>query len=114
MQSGRILVVAPDDELRGSIAFSLLAHGYQVVAVRRLEEVEMDERFDCSLVDEPALSAPEREISAFCARHSPSLLLAYSAAARRHTAFHGVIDKPLRGDDIVSAVRSATHPKYTP
>lgn len=111
MQSGRVLLVAPDEELRGSVAFSLRAHGYQVVAVRRMDEVESEEKFDCSLVDEPALSGAEADIAAFCSSHSPTLLLAYSAAARSHPGFFGVIDKPLRGEDVVLAVRSAATTK---
>ena len=111
MQSGRILLVAPDEEMRGSVAFSLRAHGYEVVAVRRMDEARLEENFDCSLVDEPALTGSESEIAEFCRRHAPTLLLAYSAAARRHTGFFGVVDKPLRGDDIVSAVQSAAHSK---
>jgi hypothetical protein len=111
MQAGRILLVAPDEELRGSVAFSLRAHGYHVVAVHRMDEVGPAEKFDCSLVDEPALSGFESEVTAFCTLHSPALLLAYSAAARRHPGFFGVIDKPLRGEDIVSAVRSVASAK---
>lgn len=57
-----VLVVAPDDELRRSIAFALEAEGFVVSPRRRLSSVVEglhDNAFDCAVVDEEAIDRRE-------------------------------------------------------
>ena len=111
MDAGRVLVIAPDLELRDSVAFSLGAHGYQVVAVSHMQDAGTDDQFDCFLIDEPALGAASDAWQSFGAGKTPVLLMAYSQAARGQTGFQGIVDKPLRGEDVVQAVFGAISAK---
>lgn len=99
MHSGRVLVVAPDEDLRHALIFALSAYGHAVTAEHHWRRDVNPENFDCTVLDEKALNgwpshlAPERTI-----------LLAYTAEAVLGSVFASTIAMPLRGDAVVRAV----------
>ena len=105
MHSGRILVVAPNDDLRRSVTFALAAYGYAVTAEALWSDRDLY-RFDCIVLDENALAglAPVEPISA---ARRPILLLAYSEIALASTLFDRVIAMPLKGEAVIQAVSDA-------
>lgn len=107
MNSGHILVVALDDDLRRSVTFALSAYGYAVTAARNWADIFQGGEFDCLVVDEPALAD---KATPYLQGHKPVLLLAYSAAALANAAVTGVIAMPLTGEAVIQAVAAATAP----
>jgi DNA-binding response OmpR family regulator len=107
MPAGRILVIAPDDDLRGSIAFALSAHGYAVTVVDAIANMDGSERFDCTVLDEAGRPKSERELADFATRYAPVLLLAFAEKARQTAHVAAIIDKPLRGEAVLQAVHAA-------
>ena len=104
MHVDRILVVAPDDDLRRSLTFALAAYGYTVVAERQWPGDIAAEAFDCVVLDERALS----ELSAGASfTQLPVLLLAYSEAAKANASVAGTIAMPLKGEAVIQAVAAA-------
>ena len=76
MASGRLLIVAPDADLRLSLQFVLEAEGYMVTARANISETTAQERFDCTILDHRAAIGPTADIAAFCRRAHPVVLLA--------------------------------------
>lgn len=102
MHSGRILVVAPDHDLRHSLTFALEAYGYCVVAETAWPQGA--DHFDCIVLDEHAMTQPWARQQAFFAGRGPIVLLAYSEAARSQMGFDCVLAMPLKGEAVVEAV----------
>jgi hypothetical protein len=78
MASGRLLVVAPDDDIRRSVVFSFEAEGFEVTAREQLPTVAwMQQRhFDCTVLDQHALVGEPYESIAFCIKAHPVVLMA--------------------------------------
>ena len=78
MASGRLLVVAPDADLRGSLVFALEAEGFEVTARADLPAMSWmtQRRFDCTVLDQKALTGQNYESIAFCIKAHPVVLLA--------------------------------------
>lgn len=104
MHSGRILVVAPDHDLRQSLAFALAAYGYSVVAEEAWPREPGTERFDCVILDEHVLSEPSIRPRALFSVRGPIVLLAYSDAALSQGWFDTILAMPLKGEAVVEAV----------
>lgn len=104
MHSGRVLVVAPDHDLRHSLTFALAAYGYSVVAKEAWPGEPEPERFDCVVLDEHVMSAPSVRPRALFSVQGPIVLLAYSDAARTQMWFDTVLAMPLKGEAVVEAV----------
>jgi DNA-binding NtrC family response regulator len=78
MASGRLLVVAPDSDLRESLVFSFEAEGFEVTARDELPSMSwmQQRRFDCTVLDQNALDGEPYESIAFCIKAHPVVLLA--------------------------------------
>ncbi|HTO27942.1 MAG TPA: hypothetical protein VL017_05070 [Devosia sp.] len=107
MDSGRILVVAPDDDLRRSLTFALAAYGYAVTAERAWPEGATADAFDCVVLDEHVLSAPSATLPELRSTRRPVLLLAYSGEALANSVVTAVIGMPLKGEAVPQAVAAA-------
>jgi DNA-binding NtrC family response regulator len=112
MASGRLLVVAQGDDLRGSLVFALEAEGFEVTARSDLPELEWvtSRRFDCTVLDQKVLIGKAYQSIAFCIKAHPVVLL----AARPHGWLvewvSQVIETPAIDDDALNtAVRLAMH-----
>lgn len=78
MASGRLLVVAPNDDIRQSVVFSFEAEGFEVTAREQLPTVAwmQQRRFDCTVLDQHALGGEDYESIAFCIKAHPVVLMA--------------------------------------
>lgn len=109
MGSGRLLVVAPDPDLRGSLVFALEAEGFEVIARDTLPDMAWmsQRRFDCCLLDQKALTGEAYESIAFCIKAHPVVLM----AARPHPWLvewcAQVVVTPAADDALQMAVRLA-------
>lgn len=104
MHVGRVLLVAPDDDLRRSLTFALAAYGYTVVAEQQWPGEEQADGFDCVVLDEKALSGLSIGAAAI---KRPVLLLAYSETAKSNAIVAGTIAMPLKGEAVIQAVAAA-------
>lgn len=111
MASGRILVIAPDNDLRRSIAFALEAEGYDVTARAELPSHSWVSaaRFDATVLDQKALAGPDYVSIAFCLKARPVILLAANPRPWLVEWVAEVIEMPVIGNALGRAVRTATH-----
>jgi hypothetical protein len=107
MHSGRVLVVAPDDDLRRSLTFALAAYGYTVIAEQAWPVEATADAFDCVVLDEHALPKSSTLPLALRSGRQPVLLLAYSEGALANETVAGVIAMPLKGEAVPQAVAAA-------
>jgi DNA-binding NtrC family response regulator len=111
MAAGRILVIAPDSDLSGSLAFTLEAEGYEVTASAQLPDYGWmrSKGFDATVLDQTALRGEDEQSIAFCVKARPVVLL----AARPHPWLvqwvADVVDMPVRGSAVSTAVDRVTH-----
>ncbi len=107
MASGRILIVAPGADLGGSVAFALEAEGFDVTVASELPEHGSVAGFDCTVLDQKALTGADHESIAFCKAAYPVVLL----AARPHAWLLGwvaeVVETPVIGNAMTVAVGRA-------
>lgn len=102
--AGRLLVIARDEDLRRSLAFSLAAHGYLVETRGSATGPLPDGQIDCTIVDEDVVQALGPLEAKFYREHAPVVLLHYNSPSIEATR---CLRKPLRGDDVVQAVEVA-------
>ncbi len=109
MPSSRLLLVAPETDLRKSLLFALEAEGFEVT-LRDAPPTHgwlAKNRFDCTILDQKALVGEPYEAIAFCIKAHPVVLL----AARPHPWLlewvAGSVELPLSGHDIIAAIRAA-------
>ena len=109
MASGRILVIAPNGDLRASLVFALEAEGYQVTAKEGLPDLAwvVSQGFDCTVLDQKALSGPEYESIAFCVKANPVVLLAARPFAWLVKWVAQIVEMPAIGNSMSAAVREA-------
>lgn len=109
MASGRILVVAPNSDLRASLVFALEAEGYQVIANEALPDFSWvaSQGFDCTVLDQRALSGPEYKSIAFCVKAHPVVLLAARPFPWLVEWVSQMVDMPAIGNAMSAAVREA-------
>jgi len=109
MPSGRILIIAPNPDLRGSMAFALEAEGFEVSGRDELPDYSWVARqgYDCTVLDQRALQGADYESIAFCVKAYPVVLL----AARPHSWLvewvTDIVDMPVIGNAISDAVQHA-------
>ncbi|MBL8597310.1 MAG: hypothetical protein J0I48_20765 [Devosia sp.] len=111
MPSARLLLVAPDTDLRRSLAFALEAEGF-AVTIRDTPPARswlVSNRFDCTIVDQKALTGPDYEAIAFCIKAHPVVLLASRPHPWLVEWVAEIVDLPLAGNAVNSAVRHAIH-----
>ena len=106
MPAGHILIVAPETDLRRSLEFALEADGYRVTA---WPEICTDPggAFDCTVIDEGALSGPAAQVAAFCDAARPVVLLSDNPIAWLVDRIDQRLDKPLLGSALSVAVSAA-------
>jgi CheY-like chemotaxis protein len=102
----RILVVAPDPDLRRSLQFALEAEGYAVTWRASIAAIEMPRDFDCTVVDHHALGNDRLVAQAFLKTFEPSILLANKPHELSATAFRTIL-KPHLGPALTAAIRDA-------
>jgi DNA-binding NtrC family response regulator len=111
MASARLLLVAPDTDLRRSLVFALETEGYGVT-VRDVPPPLAwltTHRFDCTVLDQKALVGADFESSAFCIKAHPVVLLANKPHLWLVEWVAEVVDLPLAGNAVSSAVGHAIH-----
>src|SRR5262245_22259416 len=109
MAPARLLVVAPEGDLRRSVVFALEAEGHQVTTFDRPPSTHWlaHHRFDCTVLQQDALTGEAYEAVAFCIKAHPVVLI----AARPHPWLiewvSQVVDLPVLGNAVTDAVRDA-------
>lgn len=123
MDAPRLLVIAPDDDLRRSLAFALEAEGYAVTALADTDSAHVigNGHYACTIVDQAALAGTEAAIRAFCAAAQPVVLLSNASVTCLPWDGVSVVEKPMLGESLSQAVqRALSHvtdtasPKYIP
>lgn len=111
MAAGRILVVAPDSDLRGSLAFTLEAEGYDVTGLDQLPEHQWirTQGFDATVLDQKALRGADYEAIAFCVKAYPVVLLADRPHPWLVEWVADIVEMPVIGNAVSAAVDRATH-----
>jgi hypothetical protein len=111
MPAGRLLLVAPETDLRRSLVFALETEGFSV-AVRDEPPSRawlVQNRFDCTIVDQKAFVGQTYEQIAFCIKAHPVVLLASPPHAWLVEWVAETIELPLAANAVTSAVRQAMH-----
>jgi DNA-binding NtrC family response regulator len=102
----RILIVAPDSELRRSLEFALYAEGHEVISRASIAAHERPE-FDCTVLDQHVIGSDRLAATRFCAIFSPVILLASQASHPLSSAAFRTVLKPLLGPALIGAVNEA-------
>ena len=111
MPPARLLLVAPDTDLRRSLAFALEAEG-SAVTIRDLPPPRSwlaANRFDCTILDQKAVVGTDYEAIAFCIKAHPVVLLANKPHPWLVEWVAEIVDLPLAGNAVSTAVHRATH-----
>lgn len=104
MHSGRVLVVAPDHDLRRALTFALSAYGYTVTSESAWSRLSDTDGYDCIVLDAHALSRPDVAPPAMLSDLGPIVLLAYSEGALSNRWVDAIVAMPLRGEAVIQAV----------
>ena len=109
MPAGRLLLVAPETDLRRSLVFALETEGFSVTLRDAPPALSWfaQNRFDCTIVDQKVLTGALHESIAFCIKAHPVVLLAAQPHPGLLQWVTRNIDLPLDGSDVTSAVRYA-------
>tara|TARA_R110002124_G_scaffold114535_54_gene269776 strand:- start:1211 stop:1591 length:381 start_codon:yes stop_codon:yes gene_type:complete len=103
----RLLVVAPDIDLRRSLEFMLKADGYEVVSYPAIGAVKSLEHFDCTILDHRAIAPPMETVLSFCRDAIPVVLLAGLPLPWLDEVVFCLVHKPLLGNSLIAAIESA-------
>ncbi|MEO5806740.1 hypothetical protein [Devosia sp.] len=103
----RVLIVAPDLDLRRSLEFLLEAEGYAVVSCASIGAARDVGSLDCAILDHQAISPPHETVLAFCREARPVILLSGSADPWLAEGIFQVVQKPLLGKPLLAAVEDA-------
>lgn len=109
MAPGRLLVIAPNDDLRGSLVFALEAEGFDVTAKEQCPNFSWvaAQHFDCTVLDQKALAGEPYESIAFCIKAYPVVLLAARPLSWLVEWVSQIVDMPVAGNAVSAAVRQA-------
>jgi DNA-binding NtrC family response regulator len=112
MAKGRILVIAPEADLRRSLEFALEAEGYLVDSQSSIDATETGPAgpYDCTVLDERAVTLAASDILAFCMRAGPVVLLSNFPIAWLSGKIAGRVEKPTLGRELSVAVMAAMQP----
>lgn len=110
MPSGRLLLVAPDSDLRRSLVFALETEGFSVVSrdVPPTRSWLVANRFDCTIVDQKAFVGADYESIAFCIKAHPVVLVAATPYPWLVEWVAEVVDLPLAAGAVTTAISHAT------
>lgn len=110
MASGRLLVVAEGDDLRGSLVFALEAEGFEVTARNDMPSLDWvgARRFDCTVLDQKSLAGQQQyESIAFAIKAHPVVLLAAKPHPWLVEWVPQVVETPNADTALTTAVRLA-------
>lgn len=107
MARGRILVVAPQLDMRRSLEFVLDAEGFEVTSRPDVDFASpaAGVPFDCIVMDHQALSGPREQVIDFCAHTAPVILVASKPIDWLSGSVTEQVEKPLMGGTIANSVR---------
>ncbi|GLQ56630.1 hypothetical protein [Devosia nitrariae] len=108
MANGRILIVAPEIDLRRSLRFALEAEGYAVTDLPHIKIPPPDLRYDCTVLDRKAAVGPQADIVDFCRRSDPVILLSEVGIPWLADSIAAVVERPVAGFSLVKAIAKAT------
>ncbi|EKF17583.1 response regulator transcription factor [Nitratireductor pacificus] len=101
-----ILVVAPDSAFRLSLRFMLESEGYGVEVLADMTDFRLlRRRADCVIVDEEVLEQARSPVRALVDEGGPVIILADTSEDAPANDRVLVIEKPLLGSAVISAVR---------
>ena len=111
MPACRLLVVAPDDDVRHSLVFALEAEGFEVVERAAIPPIAWTEinRFDCTVLDQKAVRGEAFEAIAFCIKAVPVVLLASRPLQWLTEWVAETVETPVIDNALLIAVRLAMH-----
>jgi CheY-like chemotaxis protein len=110
----RVLVIAPDLDLRRSLQFALEAEGYAVTwrtSIAAMAALPRD--FDCTVIDHHALGNDKSVAQAFLRAFEPSILLANKPHELSADVFRTIL-KPQLGAALTGAIREAIQTRKAP
>lgn len=107
MTRGRVLVVAPQLDMRRSLEFVLDAEGFEVTSRSRLDfsSPATSSRFDCIVLDHQALTGPREQVIDFCANAAPIILVSSKPIEWLSGSVRDLVQKPVMGGAIANSVR---------
>lgn len=106
MPKRRLLIIAPDSDLRSSLVFLLEAAGYVVTSRPDVSSCPRSEVFDCTVLDHRAIEQPE-PLTELEANLGPIVLLAGGSSPWLENLAFRVVRKPLLGEPLIAAVEAA-------
>jgi CheY-like chemotaxis protein len=108
LSTGRILIVAPDPDLRKSVAFALEAEGYEVTSHAVLLGPNEGRDYDCVVLDHKATKTAQRQaVLDFCANAQRVVLLAGSPQPWLLSKVFSLVQTPHLGAALTAAVQAA-------
>jgi len=109
MANGRLLVVAPENDLRRSLVFALGAEGYAVTVLDAPPPLQWlaDNRFDCTVLDQHALTGAREDDIAFCTRAQRVVLLASRVHPWLVEWVTEIVELPPAGEALSAAIGRA-------
>jgi CheY-like chemotaxis protein len=103
----RVLVIAPDLDLRRSLQFALEAEGYAVTWRTSIAAMgALPREFDCTVVDHHSLGNDKSVARTFLRAFEPAILLANKPHELSADAFRTIL-KPHLGAALTGAIREA-------
>lgn len=105
----RVLIVAPDMDLRRSLEFLLEAEGHAVASCATVSAARDLGHFDCAILDHRAIAPPHDNVREFCREAKPVILLSGVAYPWIVEGIFQVVQKPLLGKPLLAAVENALH-----
>ena len=111
MSTGRLLVVAPDADVRRSLVFALEAEGYEVGIRADLPAAPWlsTHPFDCAVLDQRAVRPCDREVLSDTLASAPVVLLAYRPQPWLTDKVSAIVETPALEGAMVAAVEHALH-----
>ena len=109
MTARRLLVIAPDRDVRSALVFTLEASGFDVAARADipLPDWARQHRFDCSVLDHKALTGQNETAIAFCEAARPVLLLSSRPFPWLAPYVAQTVSQPAADDSLIEAIRAA-------
>ena len=106
MPRRRLLIIAPDSDLRRSLEFLLEAAGYAVTPQADIATIPKEQLFDCAVLDHRAIERPG-SLAELQVMSGPIVLLAGSTSPWLEDMVFRVVRKPLLGEPLIAAVEAA-------
>lgn len=103
----RLLLIAPDSDLRRSLEFALRAEGHDVSWRASLGARDLSAHFDCTVLDHHAIGPHLQEGVTFCRVFAPVILLANAGDHPLAPAALTTLLKPLLGRALIEAIDRA-------